>query len=45
MPYFYYYGFDITVKGCKFDLRIPAPGNIPKEHMDTVFEKLSIMSI
>jgi hypothetical protein len=32
----YYYGFDITVGGCKFDLRIPAPGNIPRERMDVV---------
>ena len=33
----YYYAFCITARGCKFELRIPAPGNIPKKKMDAVY--------
>jgi len=33
----YYYAFCVTVRDCKFELRIPAPGNIDKKHMATVY--------
>lgn len=32
----YYYGFDINVKGCKFNLRIPTYEQISKKNMDDV---------